>query len=186
MGKGMKYIKSYNESVKDFLKPKSEDEIMNKFGSLEQIFIKSIQYNQKDYIEKYKNENFLIKIDYELYKDLFNRTFDGLFSNTQKDEIYQLLLKNNNMLKYKYNKTENKYLNCSLQINYAKNVKIVIDYCVNNSDNNIKYYMICYTNGDLIRHGYENDNYFICNNYNSLIDYIKSINIKPLSIIFSE
>jgi hypothetical protein len=81
----MKYLISYNESIRDFLKPKSNDQIDKELLELSNydIIEKSLEYNYLNGLKIVVNNN-LSEVDIDVIINFLNR-------NTSK-EIYEYLL----------------------------------------------------------------------------------------------
>ena len=83
----MKYLKSYNESIKHLLKPKNKEDVINKINMLEdhKKWANIIKYDLKKFfsleeLEKYKDE-YTIYIDKSLNM-IYDRLYsDGTFSS---------------------------------------------------------------------------------------------------------
>lgn len=184
MDKKMKYLKPYNESITNYLKPRSEDEILKLFKSDEELYVKSIELRNKYFLDKLKDNIFFIKIDFTTYQKLFKHSFNDRFSKLEKNMLRDLLLKSNNHLKSSDNGDENKNLTCSSIIHYENEFKVVIDNLITVHNYDINYYMVSDTNNYNTCSNQKTDNYYICNNFTALYKYIKDIKLKPLNIKF--
>ena len=125
----MKYLKSYNESIKNYLKPKLEEEILKGFENLtsDDIFKKSLEFNllygfkylidnnlvdenTKYIIEKYKFDLHQDEIkDYE--KWFLEQLTDLKIKKSEEDE-YILIYQKDGIILFNYdNKNNNFYYN---------------------------------------------------------------------------
>lgn len=161
----MKYLKSYNESIKDSLKPKSTEEILKSLdGNKDKdIYIKFLE-NGIDVPNEIKNR---IKRYITIYSDIYDRLYkkDNIisFTDEEKVEIDKLIHKSKNKDNYyEYNSYyENKFI--SLFIN-GEDEQFKID--------KFKDYILIIYNMD---NGYDEmitRGQYVCQNIDQLLEFI--------------
>jgi hypothetical protein len=86
----MKYLKSYNEGIRDFLKPKSEEDIkksLNNLSDMEKIY-HVIEYNLFNLVSKDHIKNIIKNLHFdEKIEVLSNRKIKNLYSIYELDDI---------------------------------------------------------------------------------------------------
>jgi hypothetical protein len=127
----MKYLKSYNESLRNLMTPKSEEEILNS--------LKISNINNTDLLIKSLDNNFYKGVEIALNKKpkILNYNFfrEKIFNLTDK-KIIELVLTNDN-IKYVLN-NEDKYILEKYKLGLHQNEERIYEKWINNKLNNIK------------------------------------------------
>jgi hypothetical protein len=94
----MKYLKSYNESLRDLMTPKSEEEILKSLKgldnsdllrkSIENEFIKGIELALQNELTEVDIEFILIELYYTKNKEIVKLLLDKVINELNEDQIY--------------------------------------------------------------------------------------------------
>ena len=76
----MKYLKSYNESIREYLKPKSEDDIRNTISNMDVVDVFK-------YIEEYELDNSFLPSDKEIKKYLNTLSINDWIKTVKKHKL---------------------------------------------------------------------------------------------------
>ena len=168
----MKYLKSYskqyytNESIKDFLKPKSKssEEIEKTMDdrklSIEQKYLRCLIYDLDDLIFKIKNKLKYFEIEHGYYYSL-KRLNKQQFTELEKQKIDNQIYKEKTLNSYMYN---------SLDIDSKINDKIGLKIHNINKDYNINKYNN-YILVDIVSN-YNRHEFYICPTLEQLIQFL--------------